>query len=393
MAFSIIQTTDGGYAVAGFTGSFSGNGDMYIVKFDSVGALQWSRTIGGASWDGASSIIQTTDGGYAVAGSTNSFGAGNGDIYIVKLNSTGALQWSRTIGGASWDGASSIIQTTEGGYAVAGSTVSFSGNEDMYIVKLNSDGSLQWTKTLGGTDLDYATSVIQTTNGSYIVAGVTEIVSQKDDYVNIIKLDTNGTPQWNKTMSVTGLTEGAASIVQTNDGGFAVAGHNFNFTYNNDMYIIKFNGGGETCGGYFSPSISSGTGGIEGNPAPTVNSPNSIVTTRSPAVSTGGILTGLCLTGIKPASNELPEEFRLYQNYPNPFNPATKIKFDIPAETFVKLIVFDNLGRETATLVNDILKPGIYETEWNASNYASGIYFLSLHAGSFIETKKLLLVK
>ncbi len=150
--YSIIQTSDGGYAVAGRTESFgAGEADVYVVKLDEHGSLQWTRTIGGSKDDEGYSIIQTSDGGYAVAGKTNSFGAGWADVYVVKLDGGGNLQWTRTIGGSEDDEGWSIIQTSDGGYAVAGCTGSFgAGGSDVYVVKLDGSGNLQWTRTIGG---------------------------------------------------------------------------------------------------------------------------------------------------------------------------------------------------------------------------------------------------
>ena len=128
-AYSIIQTTEGGYVVAGYTGSFGvGNRDVYIVKLDASGTLQWSEAVSGTNTDEAFSIIQTLDGGFAVPGQTNSFGAGFLDMFIVKLDAGGSLQWSKTIGEFENDGGNSIIQTADSGYAVAGYSFSFGIN-------------------------------------------------------------------------------------------------------------------------------------------------------------------------------------------------------------------------------------------------------------------------
>ena len=96
---------------------------------------------------------------------------------------------------------------------------------------------------------------------------------------------------------------------------------------------------------------------------------------------------------INQVSSEIPERFSLYQNYPNPFNPTTNIKFDIQKTSVTKLIIYNTLGREVATLVNEELKAGSYQTDWNGSNYSSGVYFYTLQAGDFIETKKMMLIK
>jgi len=142
---SLIQTSDGGYAIAGITTSFgAGRGDAYVVKLDANGNLQWTKTIGGpASEIGNShSFIQTADGGYAIAGLTQSFGAGEWDVYVVKLGANGNLQWTKTTGGPKDDWGTSLIQTADGGYAIAGLTQSFgAGGLDVYVVKLDKNGN------------------------------------------------------------------------------------------------------------------------------------------------------------------------------------------------------------------------------------------------------------
>jgi hypothetical protein len=119
----LIQTSDGGYAIAGYTSSFgAGEADVYVVKLDANGNLQWTKTIGGPESEEGNSLIQTSDGGYAIAGYTESFGAGKMDVYVIKLDATGNLQWTRTIGGKKEDMGTSLIQTSDGGYAIAGYT-------------------------------------------------------------------------------------------------------------------------------------------------------------------------------------------------------------------------------------------------------------------------------
>jgi len=192
---SLIQTSDGGYAIAGTTTSFgAGSEDVYLVKLDANGNLQWTKTIGGENEDLGSSLIQTSDGGYAIAGTTNSVGAGRGDVYLVKLDANGNLQWTKTIGGKNADGGSSIIQTSDGGYAIAGYTKSFgAGDWDFYVVKLDANGNLQWTKTIGAKNKNYSkSSLIQTSDGGYAIAGYTSSFGAGETDVYVIKLDKNG---------------------------------------------------------------------------------------------------------------------------------------------------------------------------------------------------------
>ncbi len=245
-AYSIIQTNDGGYAIAGYTWSFSADfADVYLVKLNAAGNLQWTKTIGGINADRAWSVTQTADGGYAIAGVTGSFGAGNWDYYVVKLDATGNLQWTKTIGGTSNDHGRSIIQTNDGGYAIAGYTLSFgAGNYDVYIVKLDAQGNLQWTKTVGGADNDYGISIIQTADGGYAIAGYTYSFGAGAADVYVIKLNAQGNLQWAKTIGGVGNDVGY-SIIQTADGGYAIAGQTFSFgTGSWDVYVVKLNAQG-----------------------------------------------------------------------------------------------------------------------------------------------------
>jgi hypothetical protein len=246
VARAIIQTTDGGYAVAGWTTSFgAGGADVYVVKLDGSGNIQWTRTIGGGNDDYGYSIIRTSDGGYAVAGATKSFGAGITDVYVVNLDGSGNIQWTRTIGGAYEDNGYSIIRTSDGGYAVAGWTWSFgAGGYDVYVVKLDGSGNIQWTRTIGGVSDDRGYSIIRTSDGGYAVAGTTKSFGAGYRDVYVVKLDGSGNIQWTRTIEGDGDEEGY-SIIRTSDGGYAVAGETLSFDAELiDVYVVKLDGSG-----------------------------------------------------------------------------------------------------------------------------------------------------
>ncbi len=132
----MVQTRDGGYALAGSTESPDGRDDFWLVKTDSGGREEWNRTFGGANQDWALSLIQDRDKGYLLAGYTASYGAGAGDFWLVKTNTTGGMEWNMTCGGPGWDSARAVIQTRDGGYAVAGLTRSF-GSGGFWLVKIS----------------------------------------------------------------------------------------------------------------------------------------------------------------------------------------------------------------------------------------------------------------
>ena len=225
-ANSLIQTADRSYAVAGYTESKgAGEDDVWVIKLDHKGNMVWDKTFGGSDDDEAYSIIQTSDGGYAVAGYTESKGAGKEDFWVIKLDSKGNMVWDKTFGGSDEDWAISIIQTTDGSYAVAGWTYSKGAGEgDFWVIKLDKSGTIIWDKTFGGSDEDWAISIIQTSDGGYAVAGLTSSKGAGEGDFWVIKLDHEGNIIWDKTFGGSDDDE-AYSIIQTSDGGYAVAGY------------------------------------------------------------------------------------------------------------------------------------------------------------------------
>jgi len=246
-AFSIQQTTDGGYIVAGYTQSFAtGDEDAWILKLDSSGNVQWQKTYGATGGDDAYSIQQTSDGGYIVAGVTDSFGAGSGDTWILKLDSSGNVQWQKTYGATDADGAYSIQQTTDGGYIVVSMTRSFIVDGQVpWLLKLDSNGNIQWQKTYGGTSVEFsAYSILQTSDGGYIVAGDFHTTGTYPIVAWVLKLDSNGNIQWQKTYGGT-YEDAALSIQQTTDGGYIVGGRTSSFSVGReDILILKLDSSG-----------------------------------------------------------------------------------------------------------------------------------------------------
>ena len=216
---SVQQTTDGGYIFIGYK-----NSDVYLVKTDSVGVLDWNYTFGGSSNESGESVQQTTDGGYIVIGYTASYGAGAYDFYLVKTDSSGVMDWNKTFGGSSSEYGDSVQQTSDGGYIVAGCTLSYgTGGYDFYLVKTDSSGVMDWNKTFGGSGNEYGKSVQQTSDGGYVIAGSTGSYGAGGSDVYLVKTDSSGVMDWNYTFGGSNGDYGY-SVQQTTDGGYVVAG-------------------------------------------------------------------------------------------------------------------------------------------------------------------------
>jgi hypothetical protein len=171
---SVTQTADNGYIIAGRTESFgAGHADVYLVKTDANGDTVWTRTYGGTAYDLGHSVAQTADGGYIITGWTRSFGAGNYNVWLIKTDASGDTIWTRALGGTGYDYGHSVAQTANGGYVVAGHTNSFGVGRDIWLIKTDPSGDTTWTHTYGGTDYDCGYSVAQTTDGGYVIVGRT----------------------------------------------------------------------------------------------------------------------------------------------------------------------------------------------------------------------------
>ena len=172
---SVKQTTDGGYIISGDTKSFGvAIKDAYLIKTDMNGNVLWSKTFGSSGSDYGNTVLQTTDGGYIVAGTTETIGSGNYDVYLIRTNSVGDTLWTKSYGGSLEDDGNFIQQTSDGGFILVGTTISFgSGGYDIYVIKIDQSGDTTWTKTYGGIMDDYGFSVKQITGGDYIVTGTT----------------------------------------------------------------------------------------------------------------------------------------------------------------------------------------------------------------------------
>jgi hypothetical protein len=274
-ARAIQQTSDGGYIIAGESRSnnydLTGNqglNDFWIVKTDNAGVIQWQKNLGGSADDMAYSVQQTSDGGYIVAGQSKSNNGnvtgnnGNFDFWVVKLDASGSLTWQKSLGGSGNDYAYSVKQTGDGGYIVAGKTDSNNngqvgannGAENAWIVKLTSAGNLSWQDCYGGIGLDGANSILTTSDGGYLFAGVASSnnadVSGNKGLFDfwVVKLNSTGVIGWQKCLGGTS-NDVAMSVQPTLDNGYVVAGRSIsnnmditNAKGQDDFWVVRFVG-------------------------------------------------------------------------------------------------------------------------------------------------------
>jgi hypothetical protein len=377
-AFAIKQTSDSGFIVTGYTESNDidvsgnhGNKDVWLLKLDSIGNIQWQKCLGGSNWDEANDIQLTIDGGFVLVGRSGSTDGdvtgnhGSWDYWVVKLSSTGQIEWQKCYGGGNYDFGYTIFPTSDGGYIVAGEAASTDGDiignpggMAAWVIKLNFEGKIEWQKALGGSYIDRANDIIQTREGGYMVFGQTE---SKDGDVSgnhgsmdlwAVKLSELGEIEWQRAMGGTSQ-DGGTSIQQTNDGGYIATGivnsNNGDVSGNHgstDMWVVKLSEVGEIL---WQKALG-GTSAERGYSIKQTNDNGYIV--AGDAWSTNGDLTenkgktDLWIVKLAPESTPTSNPAtQLLNIFPNPANQA--ITISVPTEDpSLSLGIIDLLGRE-----------------------------------------------
>lgn len=389
---SIKETSDQGFIIAGFTNSFGeGDTDIYLIKTDSLGNIIWTRILGDTLDQEARSIELTPDGGYILTGWSFT-GDGREDIYIIKTDSLGNQEWSRTCGDFNYQRGWSIANTSDSGFVIAGWNDNNRSYSQLYVLKSNADGDTIWSQTFGNpASSEEARSIIETTDG-YIMVGDSAGTDGYCDAV-IIKLNQNGQPIWVYLVTNQYM---ANSVALTRAGNIIAAGFGF-YESNYEAFVVKINSAGERLwvrvvhsppfyyGDYYARSI--------------------IQTSDGGYVFTGKMgarnLPSILLVKLRSDENQndvrpnvtLPSLVDLYPNYPNPFNAQTSITYSLSQTGPVTLAIYNLLGQRVAMLAEGRQEAGEHRVIWEAGACPSGVYFAKLEAGGETKNIKIVLMK
>lgn len=344
----VEETLGGGYMVVGQLSSNDGaDTDVCLMKTDVNGDTVWTRSYGGEGFDTGWSGQQTPDSGYIVAGYTDSFGAGGSDVYLVKTDKNGEAAWARTYGGVGTEHAYCVQQTLDGGYIVAGDVDIFPAfKTDVYLVKTYANGDVDWTGQYGGSEDDYGRSVQQTFEGGYIVAGFTSSFGPGDVCLYLVKTNWAGDSLWTRAFGGAGSDLGY-SILETPGSEYVIAGHTTSFgAGHSDAYLVK------------TMEDLSGVGDV--------GAPRDL---------------SLNLTAV-----------------PNPSDARTTITFHLRNAQQIRVTIHDILGREIEVLVDTWKTAGEHRIHWDGTDsgdrvMAPGIYLVRLETHRNVMTRKVVLVK
>jgi hypothetical protein len=450
-AFSVQQTTDGGYIMAGTKSTGGMNPDIYLVRTDERGDTLWTKTYYRNYSSVARAVLETL-GGFMVAGSdVITIGPGRMDFFLMKIDQQGDTVWTRTYGGSNDEQAFDLKPTPDGGYILCGQATELSGQLSYFLVKTNSWGNRLWDQKygLGERDRAYGKSVQVTSDGGYVIIGYVDDVDVgiSADYVYMVKADAAGSVVWTKSFDWPGA-ELAYDIQEVSDG-YAIVGHSNSMgtggweifllktdTLGNELWTRTYGDSSDERAyslekmpdnGFLISGMtrSMGAGSSDFYLIRTDSLGNTLWTRTyggtsseeawdfKPTADGGYVIGGSSYSytagwadfylvktdanGYVPIQSGrdpgIVQNYHLYQNYPNPFNPITVISWQLAVGSPVKLTISNIRGQEIVTLVDEIQQAGFHSVRFGASDLASGVYLYRLQAGDFVESRKMLLMR
>ncbi|HSG81385.1 MAG TPA: hypothetical protein VLC48_03970 [Gemmatimonadota bacterium] len=238
---AVRELPDGGFIVAGYTSSHgAGEEDVYLLRTDAAGDTQWTRTFGGPGNDFGWDVLATEDGGYMIVGFTNSYGAGGDDVFVIRTDAAGTQRWARTYGGPGDERAWAFHPTEDGGYVIAAQTTSYgAGERDVYILRIDASGDTVWTRTLGGPGIDRIFATAPTEDGGSVFAGITNNESAGELDATLIRVDADGQVVWARSYGGERNDIGHG-VTTAPGGGFLLVGYTNSYgAGQNDIYLVR----------------------------------------------------------------------------------------------------------------------------------------------------------
>jgi hypothetical protein len=383
----------GNVYVCGSAGDQNGQGNAFLIKYNSFGDSVWvKRYFNGVHYAGFGDIILDRLGNIYVTGNTSIYlgfptTVSRTSCLTAQYDSSGVLLWSALSNDTQnyvYEGSVGIALDSSRNIFITGSTSNTNSTSSFLTIKYSNSGAQLWRKIYSGPII-YSSAVnvwVDRSNNAY-VTGNSAITSNNVDFLTI-KYDSNGDSIWVRRYG--GPTNGGSGSLATvidDSSNIYITGSN-----STGMTSFKYSKDGNQLWTVSYPGLSKDIG---------IDRQQNIFVSGANADSGNGFdyltIKYSQFLGINPISNIVPDKFRLYQNYPNPFNPSTKLKFQVAKLSYIQLIIYDITGREVKDIVSETLHPGIYESVWDASLYASGIYFYKMIAENFIQSKKMILVK
>lgn len=402
--YDVSVTPDGGFLVVGSTTSFGAGGrDAYIIKTDSLGNELWNRTYGGVLADEARSVANHPDSGFVITGTTESFGAGYTDVYLIRIDQQGDSIWTRAYGGVGGDNSYSIKRTFDNDYIIVGSTGSFGvGYSSVYALKIDQYGDTLWTTTYGGPKADFGRSVQIAQDGGFIIGGRTHSYGAGYGDAYLIKTDSDGNIQWENYYGGS-WEDDAYSVYASVDGGYILAGTTESFGAGGiDIYVVKTDPSGAEV---WSRTYGGTEADYAGRVIQNENFDYFLVGHSSTGSVGGSDLYLFEITGDSPTAveewaenNLLPESIELGYSYPNPFNSTTTIPFSLNQPATVRINLYNVIGQIVRSFGILNLPVGRHQLTWDGTNdlgrtVASGVYFFRIESSGLALTRKMMLLK
>ncbi|HJY63560.1 MAG TPA: SBBP repeat-containing protein [Ignavibacteria bacterium] len=397
-AVSVAVDGSGNVYVTGQSIS-STNYDFATIKYNSTGQMQWEARYNGpqSSIDnGAVVRVDNTGNVYVTGGST---GSGSGyDYATIKYNSSGQVIWvSRYNGTNNADDIPSDLEIDVNGnvFVTGGSSGSTSSN-DYLTIKYNSTGQVLWTARYNGVgnDNDVAFGLVVNSSGIVFVTGSSIGQGSATDYATVAYQPTGQQIWATRYNGPNNTNDDANAIAADGYGNVYVTGQSNAGGTNLDYLTLKYNSTGNQI---WEQRYNGPGNGVDAAMSIAVDNGGNVHITGlsqgSGSSSDYASIKYVSTVGIEPVSNNIPDVFMLYPNFPNPFNPSTKIKFDLPVSSESEVTVYDVSGKVVSVLVDENLRAGTYEIEFDAKNLATGVYFFKIEAANFVDTKKMMLVK